>query len=92
VIQSFKDKDTERFANLYYVKRFAGIEKAARKKLDQLEIATTLLDLMIPSGNRLEMLRGDRRGQYSIRINSQYRICFKWESKGPEGVEIVDYH
>jgi len=92
MIQSYKDKDTEKFARLYHVKRFASIEKTARKKLDQLEIAVTLSDLLTPPGNRLEVLQGDRKGQYSIRINNQYRICFRWGSRGPEEVEIVDYH
>jgi len=92
MIQSYKDRDTERLAKLYYVKRFAGIEKIARRKLHQLKIASRLSDLAVPPGNRLEALRGNRAGQHSIRINSQYRICFKWGINGPEEVEIVDYH
>jgi len=92
MIQSYKDRDTERLAKLYRVKRFASIEKVARRKLHQLKIASQLSDLAVPPGNRLEVLKGNRAGQYSIRINSQYRICFKWGANGPEEVEIVDYH
>ena len=66
--------------------------RVAARKLDQLEAAEALGDLRIPPGNRLEPLRGDRRGQYSIRINEQYRICFVWTEAGPSDVEIVDYH
>jgi len=64
----------------------------ARRKLRQLEIAGRLEDLRVPPGNRLEALKGDRAGQYSIRINDQYRVCFVWTAAGPEDVEIVDYH
>ncbi len=64
----------------------------ARRKLRQLEIATRLDDLRVPPGNRLEALRGDRQGQYSIRINDQWRVCFRWTGQGAEDVEIVDYH
>jgi len=64
----------------------------AYRKLDQLDSATEIVDLRIPPGNRLEALRGDRKGQHSIRINEQYRICFTWTGAGPEDVEIVDYH
>jgi proteic killer suppression protein len=66
--------------------------KIATRKLDQLDSATTLNDLRVPPGNRLEALVGDRHGQYSIRINERYRICFIWDTAGPEQVEIVDYH
>lgn len=62
------------------------------RKLDQLNQAETLEDLRVPPGNRLEKLRGDRQGQHSIRINEQYRVCFRWTERGPEDVEIVDYH
>ena len=74
--------------------RFVSIEVVARRKLRQLEIADalTLNDLRIPPGNRLELLKGDRVGQHSIRINDQFRICFRWTAAGPEDVEIVDYH
>lgn len=71
-------------------KRFAGI--AMTRKLAQLDAAQTLEFLRSPPGNRLEALKGDRAGQYSIRINDQYRICFRWSESGPEAVEIVDYH
>ena len=64
----------------------------AYRKLDQMDSALEIADLRIPPGNRLEVLRGGRKGQYSIRINEQYRICFKWTDTGPEDVEIVDYH
>ena len=75
------------------VKAFAGIERKAEMKLDQLDAATSLADLDLP-GNRLEALKGGRKGQYSIRINDQWRICFEWPkgSRGPINVEIVDYH
>ena len=66
--------------------------KVAYRKLDQLDSAIELVDLRIPPGNRLEILKGDRKGQHSIRINERYRICFKWTDAGPEDVEIVDYH
>ena len=66
--------------------------RVALRKLRQVDAACRLEDLRIPPGNRLEHLRGDRAGQYSIRINDQWRICFKWGDAGPEGVEIVDYH
>lgn len=64
----------------------------ARRKLDQLDYASALMDLSAPPGNRLEALKGDRAGQHSIRINDRYRICFTWTDEGPSGVEIVDYH
>jgi proteic killer suppression protein len=76
------------------VKAFSGIERAARLKLDRLEAATSLQDLAALPGNRFEVLKGDRKGQYSIRINDQWRVCFEWPEKspGPTNVEIVDYH
>jgi toxin HigB-1 len=76
------------------VKAFSGIERPARLKLDRLEAAIALSDLAILPGNRFEALTGDRRGQYSIRINDQWRICFEWPDRapGPSDVEIVDYH
>ena len=89
---SFKDADTERLAQGTRVLRFAGIESVIRRKLRQLEIAGVLEDLRVPPGNRLETLKGDRAGQYSIRVNDQFRICFRWTQAGPEDVEIVDYH
>lgn len=92
MIVSFKDRDTERFAAGFRVRRFAGFERVAYRKMRQLEIAGSLSDLRVPPGNRLEALVGDRTGQYSIRINDQYRICFTWTPAGPADVEIVDYH
>jgi proteic killer suppression protein len=74
------------------VKRFANIAAVARRKLRQLEIAGNLEDLRIPPGNRLKALKGNRAGQYSIRINQQWRVCFRWTDAGAEDVEIVDYH
>jgi toxin HigB-1 len=93
VIVSFRDKRTREFAEGKRVKAFAGFEHKAEMKLDRLEAATSLRDLEIP-GNRLEALKGDRKGQYSIRINDQWRICFEWPSgsPGPINVEIIDYH
>jgi len=93
MIVSYRDKRTREFAEGKRVKSFAGIERKAELKLDQLEAATSLLDLRLP-GNRLEALKGDRQRHYSIRINDQWRICFEWpkESPGPVNVEIVDYH
>ena len=76
------------------IKAFSGIERPARLKLDRLEAAVALKDLAVLPGNRLEKLKGDRKGQYSIRINDQWRICFEWADRapGPFNVEIVDYH
>ncbi len=93
MIVSFRDKRTRGFAEGIRVKAFAGLERKAEMRLDQLDAATSLLDLDLP-GNRLEALKGDRKGQYSIRINAQWRICFEWPkgSSGPVNVEIVDYH
>ena len=92
MIVSFGSADTERLAVGFRVARFAAFERVALRKLRQLQIAGTLTDLRVPPGNRLEALHGDRLGQYSIRINDQYRICFRWTEGGAEGVEIVDYH
>ncbi len=72
--------------------RFARIESVARRKLRQLEIAGRLDDLRVPPGNRLEALKDDRIGQHSIRVNDQFRLCFRWTPAGPADVEIVDYH
>ena len=93
MIVSFRDKRTREFSEGNRVKSFAGFEHKAELKLDQLEAATSILDLNLP-GNRLEALKGDRQGQYSIRINDQWRICFEWPkgSPGPVNVEIIDYH
>jgi proteic killer suppression protein len=94
VIVSCRDKRTRDFAVGKYVKAFSGLERSARLKLDRLEAATSLRDLAALPGNRFEVLRGDRKGQYSIRINEQWRICFEWDAAapGPSHVEIIDYH
>jgi len=92
MIISFKCEMTEALAKGYNVKKFVNIARVARRKLRQLEIAGRLDDLRVPPGNRLEMLKGDRLGQFSIRINDQWRICFDWSDAGLENVEIVDYH
>jgi proteic killer suppression protein len=92
MIRSFRCADTKALSAGWAVPRFQAIERVARRKLRQLEIAQRLEDLRIPPGNRLEPLRGDRAGQHSIRINDQYRLCFLWSDSGPEDVEIVDYH
>ena len=92
MIQSFRDRATQRLWMGAFVKRFSGIEKPALRKLDMLHHARDLNDLRAPPANRLEALAGDRRGQHSIRINDQWRICFIWTVEGPADVEIVDYH
>lgn len=94
MIVSLKNNATHQPTEGNRVARFVSIEVVARRKLRQLEIADalTLNDLRIPPGNRLELLKGDRVGQHSIRINDQFRICFRWTAAGPEDVEIVDYH
>lgn len=92
MIRSFKCTDTEALSKGYRVRRFVHISTAARRKLRQLEIAGRIADLNVPPGNRLEALKGKRRGQYSIRINDQWRVCFRWTDAGAEDVEIVDYH
>lgn len=94
MIVSFRDKRTRDFAGGKFIKTFSGFSRQAELKLDQLEAATSLKDLAALPGNRLEGLKGDRKGQYSIRINDQWRICFEWpdRSPGPVNVEIVDYH
>jgi toxin HigB-1 len=93
MIVSFRDKRTREFAGGKRVKSFTGFEHKAEMKLDQLDAATSLRDLDLP-GTRLEALKGDRKGHYSIRINDQWRICFEWPkgAPGPLNVEIVDYH
>jgi proteic killer suppression protein len=91
VIKSFGDRDTERLFNDIAVRRFGAIERIARRKLQLLDAAARLDDLRVPPGNRLEALRGDRAGQHSIRINDQWRICFRWDGDAHD-VEIVDYH
>jgi toxin HigB-1 len=92
VIKTFKCKDTRALSNGERVRQFANFAAIARRKLRQLEIAAQLEDLRVPPGNRLEALKGDRIGQYSIRVNDQFRVCFRWTAAGAEDVEIVDYH
>jgi len=94
MILNFRDKRTERFAHGEFVPAFKGFERQGWKRLEILEAATSLADLAGLPSNRLEALRGDRAGQYSIRINQQWRICFEWAKSalGPTNVEIVDYH
>ena len=92
MIVSFKGADTENLARGRRVKRLQSVETVARRKLRQLEIAGRLGDLRVPPGNRLEALKDGRAGQHSIRINDQWRICFKWIAGGVVDVEIVDYH
>ena len=94
MILSYRDNRTRDFAAGKRVKAFSGFERSARLKLDRMEAATSLRDLVALPGNRFEPLVGDRKGQYSIRINDQWRICFEWvdRARGPSNVEIVDYH
>ena len=93
MLRSFRDKDTEA---LWHRKRSRKLDqqlqRAAGRKLAMLDAAEVLADLRVPPGNRLEKLAGDRVGQYSIRVNQQWRICFRWTDAGPEDVEITDYH
>jgi proteic killer suppression protein len=92
VIKSFRCKDTEAMFGGSRVARFANIQTIAMRKLAMLNQAAQLDDLRIPPGNRLEALRRERVGQHSIRVNDQFRVCFRWTDAGPEDVEIVDYH
>lgn len=92
MIVNFAGKDTESIARGYRVKQFDSFARIAQRKLRQLEIAGSIQDLRIPPGNRLEKLAGNRDGQWSLRINDQFRICFRWTAAGPADVEIVDYH
>lgn len=91
-IQSFADKHTQHLLEGRRVRRWINVEVVAMRKLAMLNAAAVLDDLRIPPANRLEALQGDRRGQHSIRINDQYRVCFVWTPTGPANVEIVDYH
>jgi proteic killer suppression protein len=92
MIGSFKCAYTEALSKGHHVRQFVNFAKVARRKLRQLEIANRLDDLRVPPGNHLEALKGERSGQYSIRINDQWRVCFRWTDAGAESVEIVDYH
>lgn len=97
MVRSFRDPGTEDIFNARDTKRArrvcpASMWAVARRKLELLDSAGALVDLRVPPANRLELLKGDRRGQYSIRVNDQYRVCFVWSELGPTQVEIVDYH
>lgn len=92
MIHSFNCLDTEELFNSRAVARFRNIERVARRKLLQLHAATVLANLRVPPGNQLEALKGDRKGQHSIRVNDQWRVCFVWKEDGAHQVEIVDYH
>jgi toxin HigB-1 len=92
MIRSFRNSDTEKLFRLEHVRRWAAIERQALRKLVQLDLAQSVNDMRVPPGNRLEALSRDRKGQWSIRINDQFRICFRWTAEGPTDVEIVDYH
>jgi proteic killer suppression protein len=90
---SFKDDDTKRVWQRLVVRKFGRqVQRTAWRKLAYLNAAERIGDLAVPPGNKLEKLKGDRAGQYSVRVNDQYRICFKWASTGPIDVELVDYH
>ena len=92
MISSFKDKDTRELYESGTSRRFNSIARIALRKLDMIAAATQVATLRVPPGNRLEALSGDRNGQWSIRINNQWRICFRWNGSNADEVEIVDYH
>lgn len=93
MIKSFGDKETEKVFNREFSRKLpTNIQPAARRKLEVINAAETLEDLRVPPSNRLEKLSGNRKGQHSIRINDQWRICFEWKGKDAHVVEIVDYH
>ena len=92
MIKSFKDRDTERLFNRMPTRRWRGIARQARRKLEVLNAVKSLDELRVPPGNRLEGLKGDRRSQHSIRINEQWRVCFVWRGEDAHDVEITDYH
>lgn len=93
MIKSFKNDETEKIFNRIYVRRFSTLlQRIARRKLLILDAADKLADLAVPPGNRLEALKGKRKGQHSVRINDQWRICFRWIGTDAEEVEITDYH
>ncbi len=91
-IRTFKCADTEILFGLGRVARFVSIERPGLRKLKQLDLARCIEDMRAPPGNRLELLKGKRAGQWSIRVNGQFRICFRWTGTDAEDVEIVDYH
>jgi proteic killer suppression protein len=92
LIASFKDNESRKLFETGRSRKFRAIERIALRKLDQLEAASTLDDMRVPPGNRLEALKGNRAGQHSVRVNDQYRVCFRWTSEGIQDVEITDYH
>lgn len=92
MIRSLSDKETATLFNSGHSRKFSNIERNALRKLDMINAAINVDTLKVPPGNRLEALKGNRQGQYSIRINDQWRICFKWEGRDAYDVEIVDYH
>jgi len=92
VIRSFRDRGTQRLFNRQPVRKLGVVQRVGLRKLRQLDAAVTLDDLRIPPGNRLEKLSRDRVGQHSIRINDQWRVCFRWAGSDAHDVEIVDYH
>ena len=92
MIRSFRDKETEKVFRREFSRKFQGIAAVAKRKLDQIHAAAAISDLSAIPGNRLETLAGDRAGQRSIRVNDQWRICFRWVEPDALGVEIVDYH
>ena len=91
-IKSFKCKDSHALFLGQRIRRWVNIERSALRKLEQLDWSMVLEDLRVPPGNQLEALKGSRKGQYSIRINDQWRVCFVWTVEGPKNVEIADYH
>ena len=92
MIRSFRGDDARRIFEGGRSRRFGNIHTVIERKLQVLDAATTLQDLASPPSNRLEALKGDRKGQHSVRVNDQYRLCFRWTRNGPEDVELVDYH
>lgn len=92
MIRSFRSAETQAIYEGHPSKRFRNLQSVIERKLTVLDAAATIKDLHSPPGNRLEALVGNRAGQHSIRVNDQFRICFRWTSAGPEDVEVVDYH
>jgi proteic killer suppression protein len=92
MIKNFKCREAEKLFRDLGSRKFRNIERAARRKLEMLDAAVKVQDLKSPPGNKLEALKSDRIGQYSIRINDQFRLCFRWDRDGATDVEIVDYH